>query len=284
MTNQYLPAGYRPKHVNDIEAAGQTDSIRELLEKARALTVLAHYARDPHEGCLVAKANKKLRAGKEDGAGLFSAFLTGRLDHASAHAHTLCIIASHPGGPPYTSMAPHQRAIMENALSVCWVLDSKVDDAERFIRLAQLLIDDLDSIKGDPQLPADFDLDDVKKKLVQRYVARSTVGIRNDKARAVARERAKKPLPGRADRARSLFDEDVVAAWYRLSSDSHYSQAWDQILLYRGSGVRVAGADINVDVPGVNPRQDAIRNYAATLTALDLLLSETKRVLEFSKH
>jgi len=271
-------------HVHDIEAPGQTESIRELLDKSRALTVLAHYARQPHEGSLVAKANEKLRAGKEDGAGLFSAFLNGRLDHASAHTHTLCIIASHPGGPPYTSMAPHQRAIMENALSVCWVLDDRIDDAERFIRLAQLLIDDLDSIKGDPQLPADFDFDEVKKKLVGRYVARSTVGIRNDKARATARERAKKPLLGRAERARSLFDDEVAAAWYRLSSDSHYSQAWDQIFLYGGSGVRVAGADWDMEMPGVNPRQDAIRNYAATLRTLDRLLAESARVLEFSEH
>lgn len=260
--------------MHDVNVDGANESIQELLAKARALTVLAHYAREPLAGSQLDADNHALAAGHDDGTALMSAFLQARLDHAAAHVHSICIIAAHPGGVPYTALAPHQRAVMEDGLSFLWVTDPTATDAARYVRLGQYLIEDVKSLQDDPQLPPEVDLDKVKNHLIGRYIARG-------KASAFGEVRKVDDRPyGRGSVAKKLFDSTVQHAWYRLSADSHYSAAWDQVLLYGGSRVRQSGADLVTGVRPLDPREDSIRNYAATIRVLDEMLEGAVRILE----
>lgn len=279
---QLRPEGYEPGRPRSVPYRYEEwDRLSALLPASQELVARIDQLRQAKPGSQLADDDLALSRDMPDGVGIMTAFVEQRLMDISTHCEAIGLLAAHP----YTQMtrsqsageyvygsssaiAVHQRAIIETAAALVWVLGPAVA-RERYQRLVKELRDEL--LQWDHrQMAEEYNTVIPMADTVGRIIARYALDFDKSGERRRAHRDAEAPKKRRTGMIESALGPDVYWAWKRTTMDAHGSVLLSQMLLAEGT-------------PFLQPADARFRANAVN-EALRASFDEVKKSLEAARE
>lgn len=240
---QLGPEGYEPGRPRSVPYRYEEwDRLSALLPVSQELVARIDQLRQVKPGSQVADDDLALSRDKPDGVGLMTAFVEQRLMDMSTHCEAIGLLAAHPytqatrsqnaGEYVYGSssaIAVHQRAIIEAAAALVWVLEPALA-RDRYQRLVKELRDELTQWDH-RQMAEEYQTTMPIADTVGRIIARYALDFDKPGERRRAHRDAEAPKKKRLGMVEQALGEDVSWAWKRMAMDAHSSVLLSQMLL-----------------------------------------------------